>query len=133
MSFTVFPRSDRVVRYEQTYAPEPLSAVAARAFVNARLAQHEVIHPDCELVVSELVSNVVKHADTTITVCLAIGATLRVEVHDGDSIVPAVSQATTDAEHGRGLFIVEALAQRWGVDTKPDGKCVWVELAREAA
>lgn len=122
-----------VVHYEQTYSPEPRSAVAARAFVNARLAQHEVIHPDCELVVTELMSNVVKHARTPITVRLDIGPTVRVEVHDSNSIIPAVSEAAADAEDGRGLFIVDALAQRWGVATKPDGKYVWVELARELA
>lgn len=125
-------RRSAPVHYEQPFQPEAFSAVSARAFVNARLAEQGVISPDCELVVSELMANVVQHARTPVTVRLVVDTILRVEVHDGSSIVPAMAEAAGDAESGRGLFIVEALSSAWGISPTPAGKCVWVEIAREA-
>lgn len=119
------------MQYEQPFSPEASSAVRARAFVNACLADQGVISPDCELVVSELMANVVQHARTPVTVRLVVDTTLRVEVHDGNSIVPAMAEAAGDVESGRGLFIIEALSSAWGISPTTDGKCVWVELARE--
>lgn len=129
---TITRRLSAPVHYEQPFEPEAFSAVAARAFVNARLSAHGVISPDCELVVSELMANVVQHARTPVTVRLVVDTTLRVEVHDGNSIIPAMVEAAEDAESGRGLFIIEALSSAWGVSSTADGKCVWAEIAREA-
>jgi hypothetical protein len=53
---------------------------------------------------------------------------LRVEVHDGNSRHPTPSPAPADATSGRGLHLVESLAERWGVEGTPDGKVVWFEL-----
>ena len=88
---------------------------------------------DVRLLVSELVTNSVRHArltgDATIRVSVAIvGAMVRVEVEDpGDGAIAAVPP---DREHGGGfgLYLVEILAERWG--SSHDGKtCVWAELA----
>jgi anti-sigma regulatory factor (Ser/Thr protein kinase) len=55
---------------------------------------------------------------------------LRVEVVDGSSTLPAAPvPAPLDAEGGRGLVLVEALADRWGVERRAEGKCLWFELA----
>ena len=74
-----------------------------------------------------------RHADTPVHLEVEVGATVRVEVCDGSAIVPAVRQPVADAEHGRGLLIVEALSLRWGVDRTAGGKRVWVEVPREQA
>lgn len=120
------------MEYDQSFPPDPPSALAARRFVRDRLAGHGVATEDGELIVSELMGNVVRHARTPITVRLRVGRSLRLEVHDGSSILPAMAEAAEDAESGRGLFIISALAKDWGITRKPGGKFVWVELEREA-
>jgi two-component sensor histidine kinase len=54
---------------------------------------------------------------------------LRVDVRDPDTSVPSSREADEDAEHGRGLAIVAALAKDWGTTPEPDGKRVWFTLA----
>lgn len=120
------------MKYTESFEPAPPSAVAARRFVRGSLAEHGVPPEDSELIVSELLANVVQHAHTPITVKLEVGQTVRIEVHDGNSIVPAIKDAAEDAESGRGLFIISTLASQWGIDTTANGKCVWVEITREA-
>jgi hypothetical protein len=56
------------------------------------------------------------------------GQTLRVEVSDDDPNLPVASHPQHPATSGRGLRIVAALADRWGVTPNPDGKTVWFEL-----
>ena len=56
-------------------------------------------------------------------------AVLRVEVADFSSEPPRLGGFDLDAMSGRGLALVEALADRWGVETHRSGKCVWFELA----
>lgn len=123
----------RLARHDQPFAPEPESAMAARRFVRDCLAEHAIASYTAELIVSELMANVIQHARTELTVVVRVGTTLRLEVHDGSSIIPAMRQAADDAESGRGLFIIEAIALDWGVETTADGKCVWVEIAPEEA
>ncbi|MFI9649953.1 ATP-binding protein [Streptomyces sp. NPDC052040] len=58
------------------------------------------------------------------------GAVLRVEVHDSGGGVPRlVDQAPVGDEGGRGLLLVAALADKWGVDERDPGKVVWCEFA----
>lgn len=52
-------------------------------------------------------------------------------MQDGNAIIPAVIEAAADAERGRGPFIVDALAQAWGVEAMPAGKRIWVEIPRD--
>lgn len=86
------------------------------------------------LAVSELVANAVLHADAKpgdIELRLeARGASLHVEVEDGDPRPPVIGSAVTEKDRGRGLLIVDRLAVRWGWTPVPDnGKAVWCELA----
>ncbi|MBM7441580.1 ATP-binding protein [Streptomyces sp. HB132] len=58
----------------------------------------------------------------------AEGCVLRVEVHDSGGGVPAVRRP--DGESGRGLVLVDALADRWGVGERDPGKIVWCAFTR---
>ena len=85
-----------------------------------------------ELLVTELVSNVVRHAHSPIEVDLTWTDDLfRVEVRDGSSILPAVAELA-DEDGGYGLRIVEALARDWGVRQLAEGKAVWCTLSRDS-
>lgn len=81
---------------------------------------------DIVLVVSELATNVVKHARTPFTIRLADrGDTVRVEISDGSSVLPAVKDL---GDGSRGLRIVVKLSEQWGVDPTEPGKTIWVEF-----
>lgn len=98
------------------------------------MAMHGLLSDAAELVVSELMANVVQHAGTPVDVHLRIEpATVRVELHDGSSIIPALAAAANDAERGRGLLIVDVVSRRWSVEATQSGKCVWIELDAEVA
>jgi anti-sigma regulatory factor (Ser/Thr protein kinase) len=81
------------------------------------------------LLTSELVSNVVLHARTPVelTVRSAQGV-LRVEVGDHSPQLPIVKDYDRTAVTGRGLQLVAALADRWGVEPSDNGKVVWFEI-----
>jgi anti-sigma regulatory factor (Ser/Thr protein kinase) len=95
------------------------------------------LYDDVRLLVSELVTNSVRHAQLTrdmtirISVALVDGA-VRIEVEDpGDGAIAAVAP---DREHGGGfgLYLVELLAERWG-STNDGATCVWAELSLSPA
>lgn len=112
------------------------SAAAARHFTADVLAQWGVgaLADSVELCVSELVTNAVVHTASDVEVCLAIDArNVRVEVADDSERPPTLQEADDDATSGRGLFIVEAVADAWGTTANPIGKSVWFELARPPA
>ncbi len=91
-----------------------------------------------ELLVSELVTNSVRHggldADDPICVVITVGdRMLRAEVADpGAGFDPGAATPRPDQTGGYGLFLLEQLAQRWGV-SRDGGTRVWFELPREAA
>jgi len=90
------------------------------------------------LLVSELVTNVVRHARARV-LAMALwlepeGASLLIEVHDADPHEPRPRTPGRLEEGGFGFVLIEALAGKWGVRQTETGKAVWVELdAREAA
>src|SRR5205085_1114031 len=81
------------------------------------------------LITTELVTNAVAHARTPFTVTIDLaGQRLRVEICDGCTAQPVIQRAPTETDiGGRGLLIVAALADRWGVESEVDGKSVWFE------
>lgn len=84
---------------------------------------------DGELALSELVTNAVLHGREAIRVSVVLtDATLRVEVVDASPVSPSFSMLDPTAVTGRGLMLISAVADRWGVDPGPDGKAVWFEL-----
>ena len=94
--------------------------------------------PDVRLLVSELVTNAVRHAnlDTGDVIELVIelaDAALRVEVRDpGGGFVPSAPSPDPARPSGWGLYLVAELADRWGVDSEEE-TLVWFELDRPAA
>ncbi|QEU93932.1 ATP-binding protein [Streptomyces kanamyceticus] len=89
-------------------------------------------HPDVQLCVSELLSNVIRHLGegTPVTVRLTRApGRIRVAVTDPDPRVwPVLRTAAGDDETGRGLALLDAVSLRWGVEQGPDSKTVWCEL-----
>lgn len=90
---------------------------------------------EATLIVSELVANAVEHTGSlcAMVVNRAEGS-IRIEVRDdapgSHALSPASREGSSDAERGRGLMIVSALAAEWGVDADEQSKSVWVQLAR---
>ncbi len=124
-----------VCRYEQTtLPPEPSAAGRARAWVADRLGAWDVAGDvdDLRLVVSELVSNAVLYAKTTIDVVLSIGegvVELTVCDRSPGTARPQAKPADDGATGGRGLVLVQALSDDWGVTERMDGKHVWFRTA----
>jgi anti-sigma regulatory factor (Ser/Thr protein kinase) len=114
-----------------------LSVAAARRTVTALCGPAGLIglHDTAGLLTSEVVTNAVVHGDGTVMVRAQTGdGRLRVEVQDDGDGAPVVQDAERDDEGGRGLALVAALADDWGVERVPGGKYVWFELvARHTA
>ena len=82
-----------------------------------------------QLIVSELVSNALKHGLGPVRLCLdSVGGRIRLEVQDDSSCIPRQRDLDLLSEHGRGMLIVAALADSWGVRPAGSGKSVWCEL-----
>ncbi|MFH8792305.1 ATP-binding protein [Streptomyces sp. NPDC017941] len=131
---------------ERSHSPAPVrqftvllsttrrGARLARRLTTAQLGRWGCRFTHAEHIVAELANNAALHGRTpgrnfrlTLTVT---GATLRVEVTDtrGD-LLPTARHARPDAESGRGLLLVEALASRWGTEVGPAPcKTVWAEI-----
>ncbi len=114
-----------------------LGVRAARRFVRESLRgwHHGDIADELELMVSEVVTNALVHADSQVDLRLREGPDhIRLEVRDSDVTPPVPSpisgsdQENARAEHGRGLLIVESLAAAWGTSPSGRGKTVWLEL-----
>lgn len=117
--------------FRTALAGEAPSAGQARRFVAGRLgdAGLDGLADTAMLLVSELVANAVLHAHTDLILVVRIDAErVTVEVHDGSDDAPAPKNYSTLSGTGRGLVLVEGLADRWGVEPTHGGKYVWFEL-----
>lgn len=119
------------VEYREAFPPTPGSARRARTFARSSLGSNGIPSDVAELILSELIANVAEHAHTRVTVRIILGEAVRLEVHDGNAIIPAMVDAALDAERGRGLMIVDALATDWGIEPTATGKRIWVEIPRD--
>ncbi|MGW2251096.1 SpoIIE family protein phosphatase [Kitasatospora sp. NPDC001660] len=81
-----------------------------------------------ELLVSELVTNALLHAEAPRRLRLFRDRVLTVEVSDAGGQTPQLRPFAEQDEGGRGMFLVSELAQRWGSRLTRDGKVVWAEL-----
>lgn len=113
----------------------PASVPAARRFARELLSEHPSEIVDAvELMVSELATNSVRHAHTDFE--LEIGTreqAIQVEVRDTGQGRPVPRSPAAADPSGRGLRIVEAMSDTWGVTLSPKGKTVWFTLMRCAA
>lgn len=110
----------------------PLSIV--RIWVTEVLAgMSEECVADAVLLVNELVSNVYDHATPPCRVRvseLADQHLVRVEVDDGEAdLLPVMGASRLGKYRGRGLLLVERVAERWGISRRAWGKTVWAEVA----
>jgi len=123
---------------EKFFRRERRSVPAARHFAHAFLAEWGLADAersgDVLLCVSELATNALVHGvppGRQFRVFLRYdGRVLRVEVHDSGGGVPCVDQAGDGDEGGRGLLLVAALADKWGVAERDLGKVVWAEFCQ---
>jgi len=88
-----------------------------------------------ELLMSELVTNALVHtAHGAVVKATVADSQLRVEVRDFVTAPPTPNEPTSDdGTHGRGMVLVEGLADAWGVRAQGMGKVVWFELNGEPA
>ena len=115
-----------------TLAPEPTSSRAARRFVTEWCRRQGVVGDAVDtllLLTAELVTNAVVHGRSEVTLALTPSPRrVRVSVGDENARLPQRRDADPGALDGRGLVLVEALADRHGIDVSPDGKIVWFDL-----
>ncbi|MET7716920.1 SpoIIE family protein phosphatase [Streptomyces sp. NPDC005407] len=111
---------------------EPEDAAPGRARRLARRALSrwglEELSDSVELLVSEVVTNAVRYAERPVTLRLLRTDVLRCEVGDDSPQLPRQRRARDTDEGGRGLFLVNRLARRWGATRLSTGKVVWFEL-----
>lgn len=115
----------------RTLAPDPRAAKTARDHTVATLRDWGLDDSVdlAELLVSELVTNAIRYANSPSHLTLRRGrSALYVEIADGDSRVPRLLHPTADDEGGRGLQLVAELATHWGARPTRTGKTVWFQL-----
>jgi serine phosphatase RsbU (regulator of sigma subunit)/anti-sigma regulatory factor (Ser/Thr protein kinase) len=120
------------------FEPEPAAVAAARRFVREtlnswQLSGHDELVADAVLLTSELVTNALVHAGTSIQLtCRLDDAVVEVSVldrHPARMIPdPPSGSAAADRPGGRGLLLPGALSSSWGVTYAPTAKVVWFRL-----
>ena len=114
-------------------AAELQSAVEARRLVEDELGpagagEDTLLHT--QLLVTELVTNAARHAQTPVelTIAPAVGR-VRIEARDGSAATPTPPHVDTPTRH-RGVHLIEDLSDGWGAEAQDaGGKVVWCELA----
>ncbi|MEU6218424.1 ATP-binding protein [Streptomyces sp. NPDC047022] len=139
----------QVLQVQLEIRPDPAEVGRARQWARSRLAgsgiaADEPLAETLILLVSELVTNAVVHTGCPAVLRLlltgmrddpsgAVAGMVRLEVADASARPPEPRHATGDETGGRGLELVDGLADRWGWDQEGVGKRIWCELDRCAA
>lgn len=113
----------------------PESAASARRLAQVVVLRHWGLSPktteDAVLLVSELVGNAVRHTGARmfgLRMRRPRRGWIRVEVRDPSRGLPCLMPVQEMDISGRGLMLVDKLADRWGVDLLPRGKTTWFEM-----
>ncbi len=112
----------------------PESAATARRLAQVVVLRHWGLTPrmteDAVLLVSELVGNAVRHTGARVfgLRMRRRRGWIRIEVRDPSRGLPCLMPVQEMDISGRGLFLVDKLADRWGVDLLPRGKTTWFEM-----
>ncbi|MET8680077.1 ATP-binding protein [Streptomyces sp. NPDC004647] len=134
----------QVLQVQLEVRPDPAEVGRARRWARSRLAgagigTDEPLAETLILLISELVTNAVVHTGCPAVLRMwlpGIGApraaagTVRVEVADSSGRAPRPRHAQGDDTGGRGLELVDGLADRWGWDAEGAGKSIWCEIDR---
>jgi anti-sigma regulatory factor (Ser/Thr protein kinase) len=126
----------RTVRHRLPAVPEtvPHARRAAAAAMDAGVPVQEPVRSDVLLVVSELVSNAVRHGEGPIDLAVEVSTShVHVEVTDQGDARPQPARPAAMSQSGRGLLIVDSIADAWGVSVEPHGKTVWADLLIQPA
>ena len=128
--------SDEIARAQIDLPAQLASGWQARIFLSDRLAEWhlESVRDEAMLLTTELVTNAVIHARSAVSVTVRRGVErLRVEVSDTGGGALKIREPRGEAQTGRGLQLLEALASNWGTSAFEAGKLVWFELQTKAA
>ncbi|MEV0317057.1 ATP-binding protein [Streptomyces sp. NPDC050658] len=139
----------QVLQVQLEVRPDPAEVGRARRWARSRLAGSgigvdEPLAETLILLISELVTNAVVHTgcpavlrmvlpdapDVAEEAAGQVSGTVRVEVADASARPPRPRHAEGDETNGRGLELVDGLADRWGWQTEGAGKSIWCEVDR---
>lgn len=118
---------------ETVFPAVPESVGAARRFTRAALSRHAIDPETVDiaiLLVSELATNAIVHASSTVRLRIRVGDEVRIEVSDASADGPEVMSGDSERESGRGLELVSSLADGWDWSPRAEGKVVWFALDR---
>jgi anti-sigma regulatory factor (Ser/Thr protein kinase) len=118
------------------HVPHRIDSVpAARSFLAKLLKGWDVsdaVIDDASLLTTELLTNAVVHGAGVVDLSIEVGdGVLHVGVHDDGTERPEVCDVSTDSVGGRGVWLVQSIAQNWGSESPhgdEPGKTVWFEL-----
>jgi PAS domain S-box-containing protein len=118
---------DRVVSWNLPADPAVVADARARAARQLARWGLQELGDTTELLVSELVTNAIRHAHGPIQLRMILDGELTCEVFDGSSSAPQLRRAGRYDEGGRGLMLVAQLAERWGTRHTRTGKTIWTQ------
>ncbi|MFB7410266.1 MULTISPECIES: ATP-binding protein [unclassified Streptomyces] len=125
----------QVLQVQLEVGPDPAEVGRARRWARSRLVGSgiggdEPLAETLVLLISELVTNAVVHTGcpAVLRMLIAAGGGVRVEVADASDRPPRPRHAEGDDTNGRGLELVDGLADRWGWQPEGAGKSIWCEV-----
>ncbi|QES51367.1 histidine kinase [Streptomyces venezuelae] len=120
---------DRVAQWEVPFQPDAVGAIRNAAAKKLDGWGLEELGFATELILSELITNALRHGTAPVLVRMLYDHALTCEVWDGSSIAPHLRYAASTDEGGRGLYLVAQLSEHWGTRYTPFGKVIWAEQA----
>jgi anti-sigma regulatory factor (Ser/Thr protein kinase) len=103
-----------------------------RRFVAEYLARWQVpaqVSGKAALLTSELIANAIQHAPPPLCLQISVDAGLvRVQMHDSCALAPTLTHPDVNSIGGRGVWLIDTLATRWGFHQQSPGKEVWFEI-----
>jgi anti-sigma regulatory factor (Ser/Thr protein kinase) len=117
----------QVITWDLPAEPEIVAEARARARRQVTAWGLEEVTFTTELLVGELVTNAIRHAQPPIQLRMILDTMLSCEVSDASGTAPHHRRADRYDEGGRGLMLVARLAARWGTRHTATGKTIWAQ------